>query len=64
MATSANRGAGTTDGRFSALPSAFENSRLVTGIGAVALSVPLTCGLSSAQRISPTSSSRWIHGMY
>ena len=45
-------------GRCSARPSAFENSRLVTGSGAVALTGPLQRSSSSAARIIPTRSSR------
>ena len=63
-AATANFGAGKNAGRWSARPSAFESSRLVTGFGAVALTVPETLSLSSAQRISPTSSSMWIQDMY
>ena len=56
---------GSAPGGAAPRPSAFENSRLVTGFGAEALSgAARPRGLSSAQRISPTSSSRWIQGMY
>ena len=57
-------GIGITAGRPSARPSAFENSLLVTGFGAVALTTPLTASLSSAQSRIPTSSSMWIQETY
>jgi hypothetical protein len=37
---------------------------LVTGCGAVALTGPITPGVSMIQRIISTTSSRWIHEMY
>jgi hypothetical protein len=40
MAVTANLGAGQNAGRFSTLPSNFENVRLVTGLGAAALTGP------------------------
>ena len=45
-------------------PSACEKSRLVTGSGAVALTGPVQRSSSSAARIIPTRSSRWIQEMY
>ena len=47
-----------------ARPSAWANSRLVTGCGAVALIGPLAAGDSTAQRTISIQSSRWIHDRY
>jgi hypothetical protein len=64
MAVTANLGAGKNAGRFSTLASNFENIRLVTGLGAAALTGPEMSTVSRAQRIRPTASSMWIQGMY
>jgi hypothetical protein len=50
IAVTANFGAGKNAGRFSTLPSSFENVLFVTGFGADALTGP---SVSSTHRISP-----------
>ena len=61
---SANAGAGSKLGRFSARPSAFENSAFVTGDGLVAFTGPRAPSAVMLHDTSLTQSSLCIHGMY